>query len=321
MVMLEGDVERGEQPRLEIDLVVRRDNGYGQRTQREQPERDESGYEHGARELFLRLFQFGGMDRMNFDAGEKQQDSRQESDVVHARDVREKAGMGVSCAGVNDLRNLFRNVLEGDFVIAQYPDQGQRDDDHAVQYGSDDKALARDSGDGRCALERHPCGEPVHNDREESDENAVLRKVGYPDHVRDGCGGKSQYGGVPHHVLNPLEEDGRKAQMRVESLFHPGVDASASGGECAAQFGSDQCGGNEEQKGREENVEEHRKLFLGHHRQPAQADHGRCRHQRELHGRNVFTFSHCRGVLGNLLLISNSFRAVKSSAGYRSVVF
>lgn len=25
---------------------------------------------------------------------------------------------------------------------------------------------------------------------------------------------KSQYGGVPHHVLNPLEEDGRKAQMQ-----------------------------------------------------------------------------------------------------------
>ena len=89
----------------------------------------------------------------------------------------------------------------------------------------------------------------------------------------------------------------------------------------AVKPGSEQCGGDEEQKGREGDVEEHRKLVVGHHRQPEHADHGRCRHQRELHGRNVFTFSHCRGVLGNLLLISNSFRAVKSSAGYRSVVF
>ena len=101
--------------------------------------------------------------------------------------------------------------------------------------------------------------------------------------------------------------------MRIESLFDPRIDAAAPGGEGAAQLGPDQRGGDKEQERSEKNVEEHRKFFLRHHRQSPQADYGGGRHQRELHGRNVFAFSHRVGKFENTFFESFSFRAKRGA--------
>ena len=313
-VVLEYDVERREQSRLEVDLVVRRNDGYGQRAEREKPEGDQRGQEHGFRKLFLRLFELGSVHRVHFDAGEKQQDTRQERDVAHARDVREKAGVRVlRRVGAYDLRNARRDVFERDFITAGDPRQRHRHDHHARKHRPDQESLARQAGSGRRAPQGHPRGRPIHDDRKQSDENAVLREGGHPDHVGDRRRGESQHGGIPYHVLNPLEEDRREPHVRIESLFDPRIDAAAPGGEGAAQLGPDQRGGDKEQERSEKNVEEHRKFFLRHHRQSPQADYGGGRHQRELHGRNVFAFSHRVGKFENTFFESFSFRAKRGA--------
>ena len=51
--------------------------------------------------------------------------------------------------------------------------------------------------------------------------------AGHADHVGDRRRGESQYGGIPDDVLNPLQEDRREAQVAVEGLLDPGVDAAA----------------------------------------------------------------------------------------------
>ena len=126
------------------------------------------------------------MHRVHFDAGEKQQDTRQERDVAHARDVREKAGVRVlRRVGAYDLRNARRDVFERDFITAGDPRQRHRHDHHARKHRPDQESLARQAGSGRRAPQGHPRGRPIHDDRKQSDENAVLREGGHPDHVGD----------------------------------------------------------------------------------------------------------------------------------------
>ena len=67
------------------------------------------------------------------DAGEQQQDARQERDVAHARDVGEETRVDVlRGVDVDDLRDAGRNLLQGDFVAAGHTQiERQRDDDDA----------------------------------------------------------------------------------------------------------------------------------------------------------------------------------------------
>ena len=293
VVTFESDLEGGEQPRLEVDLVVGGDDGHGQRAQREQSERDQRREEHRPWELRLGFGQFRSVHGVHLHAGEQQQDARQERDVAHARDVGEETRVDVlRGVDVDDLRDAGRNLLQGDFVAAGHPDDRHHDHDDAREHRADQKSLRGDARDGRRAAQGHQRRAPVHRNREQPDVQPVLRQSRNADHVGDRRGGESQYGGIPDDVLNPLQEDRREAQVAVESLLDPGVDAAAAVGEGAAQFGANEGRGNQEEERREENVEEHRQFLLGHHREPAQADDGRSGHQRQLRRGDIFTFCH-----------------------------
>ena len=193
---------------------------------------------------------------------------------------------------IDHLRDGRGNVFELHAVAAREPGRGRQDDDDARKHRAYEKAPAGDARNGRRAAQRDPRGEPVHGDREESDERAVLRQRRKPDRVGDRRGGESQHGGIPDHVLNPLQKDGRESEVGVERLLHPGVDASALRREGAAQLGAHERRGDEEEERGEEDVEEHGELLLGHHRKAAQADDRGRGHQRELRGRDVFAFCH-----------------------------
>ena len=293
MVVVEDDLERGEQPRLEVDLVVGGDDRHGQRTQREEPERDQRRQEHGARELGLRLIELRGMYGVYLDAGEEQQYPGQECDVAHARDVREEARMHVvRRVDIDDLADGVGDVLQCDGVASGHPDDGHDDYDDAGKHRADQEPFARNARYGRGAAQRDQRGAPVHGDREKPHEKSVLRQAGHPDHIGDrGCG-KAQHGGVPYDVLDPLQEDGRKPQVFVERLLDPGVDSAALRGEGASQFGPYQRRRDQEQERGEKDVEEHRQLLLRHHRESAQADNRRRGHQGKLCRRDIFTFCH-----------------------------
>ena len=293
MVAFESDLKGGEQPRLEVDLVVGGDDGHGQRAQREQSERNQRREEHCPRELRLGFGQLRGVHGVHFHAGEQQQDARQERDVAHTGDVGEEPRVDVlRGVDIDDLRNGGRNLLQGDFVAARHPDDGHHDHDDAREHRADQKSLRGDARDGRRAAQGDQRRAPVHRNREQPDVESVLRQCRNADHVGDRCGGESQYGGIPDDVLDPLQEDRREAQVAVESFLDPGVDAAALVGEGAAQFGAHEGRGNQEKKRREENVEEHRQFLLGHHRESAQTDDGRSGHQRQLRRGDIFTFCH-----------------------------
>ena len=293
MVVFEDDLERGEQSRLEVDLVIGRDDRHGQRAQREKPERDERRQKHGARKLRLRLFEFGSVHGVDFDAGEQQQDAREEGDVAHARNVGEQPRMDVvRGVDIDDLADGVRNMLQRDGVAADHPDDRHDDHDDAGQHRADEESLARDARYGRGAAQGDKRGAPVHGDRKQPDEKSVLGEVGHADHVGDRRRGEAEYGGIPDDVLYPLQEDGREAHVFVEGLFDPCVDAAAFRGEGAAQLGAYQRRRDQEQEGGEEDVEEHGKFLLRHHRKPAQTDDGRRSHQRELRCCDVSVFCH-----------------------------
>ena|GEM_PF-4999855 len=283
MVVVEDDLKGGEEPRLQVDLVIGGDDRHGQRSEREERERDESREEHGARELFLRIFQFGGVHGVHLDACEEQQNACEERDVAHAGDVREEPRMDVlQRIDVDDLTDFGRDAFEGDGVAAEDPDERHDDDYDAGQHRADQEALAGDSRDSRGAVQRNPCGEPVHDDRKQSDEQTVLRQIGHADQIGDGGGCEAEHRGIPDHVLDPLQEDGRETHMGVEGLLDPRVDAAAAFGEGAAELRTDEGCGNEEKEGGEKDVEEHGEFFLRHHGQSAKADDGGRRHQSEL---------------------------------------
>ena len=283
--MVEDDAEGDEQTCLEVDLFVGRDDGYGQGAEREEAERDQGGKEHGPRELRLRPFQFGGVHGVDLDTGEEQQDAGQEGDVAHARDVGEQARVHVvRGVGPDYLGDRGGDVLEGDSVAPGQPDDGHQDDDDAGQDRADEKPAAREVGERRGAAEGDPGCEPVHGDREAPYEDPVLGQCRETGHVGGRGGGESQHGGVPDDVLDPLQEDGREAQVGVEGLLDPGVDTASAGGEGAAQFGAHECRGNQKEERGEEDVEKHGELLLRHHRKSAQADDRRGGHQSELRG-------------------------------------
>ena len=218
MVMFESDLERGEQPRLEVDLVVGRDDGHGQRAQREQPERDERREEHGARELRLRVCCSSGACTActSTPANSSRMPARNAMSLMPVMWGKRRGMDVLRGVDVDDLRDARPECASGRFRCRR----SSRSTAMTItttpgQHRADEKSLARDARDGRRARAGSPSVAHQYIAIENSPtKTPVLRKVGHADHVGDRRGGESQYGGIPDDVLNPLQEDGREAQVR-----------------------------------------------------------------------------------------------------------
>ena len=115
MVVFEDDLERGEQSRLEVDLVIGRDDRHGQRAQREKARTDERRQKHGARKLRLRLLSSGACTAWTSTPANSSRMPAREGDVAHARNVGEQPRMDVvRGVDIDDLADGVRNMLQRD---------------------------------------------------------------------------------------------------------------------------------------------------------------------------------------------------------------
>ena len=106
--------------------------------------------------------------------------------------------------------------------------------------GPDHEGPIGNLGEDFHALKNDDGRQPIDDDAEYSDVDAVLGQIGHPDRVGERDRAKRERHRIPDDVLDPLQPDGEEAPADAECLADPGVNAALFVGEGAAEFGRNQ---------------------------------------------------------------------------------
>ncbi len=275
-------MESLHETRREADFLGRDHRRHRQGAEQKEKENNACGEEHAGGILLAGIFHLIGVHRLNLYPREEQNDPRKKGHASQAGDVGEEPGMNV---GLGYPRNFEK--LKG--ISLDHPEGTESDNQEPRQHRAQKNAVLRHRSGQVCPRQGDEGGSPIACQNDGARIDSVIRKIRFHEEIGQSAGGEGQYGGIPHHVLDPLKPDGGKSPAGAEGLLYPGVDPTPLTAEGSSQFCRHKRGGDQEHDGGEENVENHGETFLGHHGKTTKAYH--CRHSHHTDGEHGHSFA------------------------------
>ena len=239
----------------EPQLTMRHGEGDGQSRQHEHQQDQCGGQCDGARELAPRMLHVIGVHGVDLHARIGEHIGDDQHDRRDARPRRQQRGRMQG--------GMHR------FADSQ-PDRSEDDEQQRREQRSDKPRNRTDLGEQIASPQRHQRARPIQHDDHRGDIHAVIAQAAHAEHVRQADGDEGDLNRIPHHVLDPLQPDGKESDSIAEGLTHPYVHAALPAG---GQFGCDQ-GGRHQKDHRGNEIQQDRcETVIGHGRQRTQRGH------------------------------------------------
>lgn len=247
--MVEELLERQIDAIDQTELTMRHGEGDGQSRQNEHEQNQRGGQCDGARELMARILHVIGMHGVDFHARISQHVGDDEHDRCDAGPRRQQSG------GVHGSVHRLADAQ---------PDRAEHDQQQRGEQGTDQSGDRADLGEEIAATQSHHRADPIQHDDHCGNVHAVIAQIAGTEHIRKAHRDEGDLNWIPHHVLNPLQPDGKKAETVTERLAHPHIHTAFPSG---SQFGGDQCGRHQEEHGRNQIQQYGCQTIIGHGRQ------------------------------------------------------